>query len=175
MAFARGPCKRAVRTPREGYKTSLPARPLPGPAEQCDGAMRITWQSQRPIAAPRTPAASPHGSRLPRCPEGSHKLACGRSRNARLSDWFRGANALVSATGRTAADGGAAQEPPSLVFPRTPKNEGEMIGKEFSDEARHQWFADKEAKRDAALKALQPKPIRRCNANSAQVRAATRR
>ena len=29
-----------------------------------------------------------------------------------------------------------------------------MIGKEFSDEARHQWFADKEAKRDAVLKAL---------------------
>ena len=82
---------------------------------------------------------------------------------------------MVSATGLTAADGGAAQEPPSLVFPRTPKNEGEMIGKEFSDEARHQWFADKEAKRDAVLKALvtetDPKIQRKLRASARRYKA----
>ena len=50
-----------------------------------------------------------------------------------------------------------------------------MIGKEFSDEARHQWFADKEAKRDAALNALtmeaDPKMQRKLRASARRYKA----
>ena len=50
-----------------------------------------------------------------------------------------------------------------------------MIGKEFSDEARRQWFADKEAKRDAALRALatetNPKMQRKLRASARRYKA----
>ena len=50
-----------------------------------------------------------------------------------------------------------------------------MIGKEFRDEARHQWFADKEAKRDAVLKALvtetDPKIQRKLRASARRYKA----
>jgi len=50
-----------------------------------------------------------------------------------------------------------------------------MIGDELSDEARRQWFADKEAKRDATLKALSmetdPKMQRKLRASARRYKA----
>jgi hypothetical protein len=50
-----------------------------------------------------------------------------------------------------------------------------MIRKQFSDEARREWFADKEAKRDAALKALaletDPKMQRKLRASARRYKA----
>ena len=74
------------------------------------------------------------------------------------------------------AERGAAQEPPPLVFPSPPlKNEGEMIENEFDDASRRRWFVDKEAKRDAALKALvtetDPKMQRKLRASARRYKA----
>jgi hypothetical protein len=50
-----------------------------------------------------------------------------------------------------------------------------MIGDELSDEARREWFADKEAKQDAALKALatetDPKMQRKLRASARRYKA----
>jgi hypothetical protein len=50
-----------------------------------------------------------------------------------------------------------------------------MMGNEFSDEARREWFADKEAKRDAALTALameaDPKMQRKLRASARRYKA----
>jgi hypothetical protein len=58
----------------------------------------------------------------------------------------------------------------------SPRNdEGEMTGIKFSDEVRRQWLADKEAKRDAALKALaaetDPKLQRKLQARARRYKA----
>ena len=49
------------------------------------------------------------------------------------------------------------------------------MGNEFSDQARREWFADKEAKRDAALKALameaDPKMQRKLRASARRYKA----
>ena len=54
-------------------------------------------------------------------------------------------------------------------------DEGKMIGNQISDEARRQWFVDKEAKRDAVLKALStetdPKMQRKLRASARRYKA----
>src|SRR5207302_7046549 len=94
LASAHGPCKRAVRARRERYKTSLPAKSRIRSSRTVRGRDRITGNRNvrsRPLAPLRH---LPADRDCQRCPEGSHKSACGRIRNARLSDWFREQTAL---------------------------------------------------------------------------------
>src|SRR5260370_17308186 len=66
-----------------------------------------------------------------------------------------GASANFGAAATSRAELVDGEEAAALVF-REPRNdEGEMPGIKFSDEVLRQWLADKDAKRDAALKALQ--------------------